>query len=195
MSLFSIKEEKFKSKSIKIMLTSLVDGTAGPHYELDFELLGNGPPYILSTNVFADDDGHREQQFKFWFDPTSDFHEYKITWNQYQIVFFVDEIPIRLFKNHQEIGVKYPTVPMHVYSSLWNDTAWLGDVNWSLGPFYANFRGFTIDDCGNNNANCESQLNPQQQKMYQEIRRSAMVSNYCTRPGNHFLECKYDGDI
>lgn len=57
------------------------------HYEFDLEFFGtNGSPHILSTNVYANDLGEKEQLFHLWFDPTLDFHKYEILWNQHQIV-------------------------------------------------------------------------------------------------------------
>lgn len=67
------------------------------HDELDFEFFGNRPgkPIILQTNVFINNVGGREQKTLLWFDPTADFHNYKLLWNNHQImyalIFLMDE--------------------------------------------------------------------------------------------------------
>lgn len=47
----------------------------------------DGPPFKLQTNVFANDNGGREQRINLWFDPTQDFHKYGILWKDNQIVY------------------------------------------------------------------------------------------------------------
>ncbi|KAI9107979.1 hypothetical protein K1719_020852 [Acacia pycnantha] len=86
------------------------------HDEVDFEFLGNkeGKPYTLQTNVFADGKGNKEQRIRLWFDPSADFHDYRILWNPHQLVFYVDNIPIRVYKNKSDVGVAYPSKAMQI---------------------------------------------------------------------------------
>lgn len=65
------------------------DNGGRQHDELDFEFLGNrqGKPITLQTNVFANGIGNREQRTFLWFDPTTDFHDYRILWNSHQVVY------------------------------------------------------------------------------------------------------------
>ncbi|KAL3513315.1 hypothetical protein ACH5RR_026032 [Cinchona calisaya] len=173
------------------------------HYEIDIEFLGtNGNPHIISTNVFVNDFGAKEQLFHLWFDPTMDFHKYAILWNHHQIVWFVDETPIRVWKNISNLGVGFPTVPMHLEASIWNPD-WLGSVDWAQGPFIAYYRRFPIHGCrhaGSNPQKCYSetyywnqkhycQLSPDQEKKLQEMRKIYMFEDYCNDPYKKGQEC------
>ncbi|KAL5728291.1 xyloglucan:xyloglucosyl transferase [Ranunculus cassubicifolius] len=135
-------------------VTTFYLSSEGPtHDEIDFEFLGNltGDPYTLHTNVFTQGKGNREQQFHLWFDPTKNFHTYSIIWNSQNIIFMVDNIPIREFKNTN--GVAYPKdQPMRIYSSLWNADDWatrggLVKTDWSKAPFRAFYRNFNANAC------------------------------------------------
>ncbi|KDP26372.1 hypothetical protein JCGZ_17530 [Jatropha curcas] len=167
------------------------------HDELDFEFLGNkeGKPITLQTNVFANGLGNREQRIYLWFDPTKDFHSYRILWNQHQIVFFVDEIPIRVFNNNTKFGVSYPSHPMKVEASLWDGDSWATDggqtkTNWSNAPFKAHFLGFDISGCSSKIQQCLSpnywwnvqkywKLDLAQQRAYENVRNKFLTYDYC----------------
>ncbi|KAL8137239.1 hypothetical protein V2J09_003240 [Rumex salicifolius] len=176
------------------------------HDELDFEFLGNkeGKPITLQTNVFAYGEGRREERMLLWFDPTADFHSYKILWNPFHIVFYVDDIPIRVYKNLTSNGVKYPSQPMAVEAGIWNGDAWATDggqtkTDWAHAPFTAQFQGFGINGCTTNTTTtttlsieeCRDEtkywwngeeyrtLSLEQQKMYEDIRSKYVNYDYC----------------
>lgn len=169
--------------------------------ELDFEFLGNrtGQPYTVQTNVFAHGKGDREQRVNLWFDPSAAYHTYTILWNHKHTVFYVDEVPIRVYKNNEAKGIPYPkSQPMGVFSTLWEADDWatrggLEKIDWSKAPFYAYYRDFEIDGCpmpgpmtcASNLRNwwegaAYQELTPMQSRLYRWVRQNHMVYDYCS---------------
>ncbi|KAK1323805.1 putative xyloglucan endotransglucosylase/hydrolase protein 7 [Acorus calamus] len=169
--------------------------------EVDFEFLGNrtGQPYTVQTNVYARGKGDREQRVKLWFDPSADFHTYSILWNRYHILFLVDEVPIRVYKNNEARGVPYPKAQtMGIYSTLWEADDWatrggLEKIDWTKAPFLAYYKDFDIDACAvpgpsgctattNNwwDGPSYRQLDPVQARRYHWVRMYHMIYDYCT---------------
>ncbi|KAJ1417161.1 Xyloglucan endo-transglycosylase, C-terminal [Sesbania bispinosa] len=175
------------------------DNNNVPRDEIDFELLGGNKerPYILHTNIYINGQGGREQQIYLWFDPTVDFHNYTLLWNQKQLVFMVDNIPIRVFKNTTEKGGSYPTQAMRIMATIWSST-WASNgapVNWTNAPFEAHYRGFAINACQTQNTSdqqCHSSefwwntdkywsLNSLQKQAYNNVRSKYLHYDYCTK--------------
>ncbi|KAE8022896.1 hypothetical protein FH972_008657 [Carpinus fangiana] len=174
-------------------VTAYYLSSQGPtHDEIDFEFLGNlsGDPYILHTNVFTQGKGNREQQFYLWFDPTRNFHTYSIIWKPQHIIFVVDNIPIRVFKNAEQIGVPFPkSQPMKIYSSLWNADDWatrggLVKTDWSKAPFTAYYRNFKVTASnaawGTNSAWETNELDAHGRRRLRWVQKYFMIYNYCT---------------
>ncbi|KMZ63985.1 xyloglucan endotransglucosylase/hydrolase, family GH16 [Zostera marina] len=129
---------------------------AGPERdELDLEFLGNrsGQPYTLQTNVYVSGVGGREMRHMLWFDPTQDYHTYSILWNNHQIVFFVDKVPIRVYRNNGKPNNFFPNKkPMYMFSSIWNADDWatrggIEKTDWKKAPFISSYKKFKADGC------------------------------------------------
>ncbi|KAK6923190.1 Xyloglucan endo-transglycosylase, C-terminal [Dillenia turbinata] len=169
--------------------------------ELDFEFLGNrsGQPITVQTNVYVNGKGDREQRINLWFDPAAEFHTYTIRWSHPQVVFLVDEVPIRVFKNNEARGIPYPKMqPMGIFSTLWEADDWatrggLEKIDWSKAPFYAYYKDFDIEGCPvPGPASCPSNKNnwwegPNYQRLsdiearrYRWVRMNHMIYDYCT---------------
>ncbi|KAJ3683106.1 hypothetical protein LUZ60_013333 [Juncus effusus] len=174
------------------------------HDEIDFEFLGNetGQPYTIHTNIFINGVGNREEQFKPWFNPTSDYHNYTIFWNPYRVVWSIDGVAFRTFKNNENMGVPFPkTKPMRVFSSIWNADDWACQggrikTNWTYQPFIARYLNYedsvclwtgtnSIYECGADNT-AQWYNEPQFQALSQpqidninNIKYNYMIYDYC----------------
>lgn len=116
----------------------------------------------------------------------------------------VDQIPIRLYRNHAEKGVAYPRLqPMSVQTSLWNGESWAtrggrDKIDWAKGPFVASFGDYKIDACvwkGNPslcngesnenwwNKNEFSSLTRVQKRWFKWVRKYHLIYDYCQDNG------------
>jgi xyloglucan:xyloglucosyl transferase len=96
----------------------------------------------------------------------------------YDYRFYVDNVPIRVFKNNRNIGVDYPSKPMNIEASLWDGDSWATDggqtkTNWSYAPFKAHFQGFDISGCPVQNSDV-------QQRSYDNVRKKYVNYDYCS---------------
>ncbi|GJX11391.1 hypothetical protein Tco_0201250 [Tanacetum coccineum] len=117
---------------------------------------------------------------------------------------YVDSIPIRVFRNYQSEGIAYPNQQgMRVYSSLWNAHNWatrggLVKIDWTAAPFVAYYHRFRARACKWNGpvsisqcaipskanwwtSNVYKQLTMSQQGQLKWVQDNQMIYNYCTR--------------
>ncbi|KAG9152192.1 hypothetical protein Leryth_016385 [Lithospermum erythrorhizon] len=219
---FSMRMKLVGGDSAGVVTAFYLSSQNAEHDEIDFEFLGNrtGQPYILQTNVFTGGKGDREQRIYLWFDPSKAFHSYSVLWNMHQIVFFVDDVPIRSFKNSKDLGVKFPfNQPMKIYSSLWNADDWatrggLEKTDWTKAPFIASYSSFHVDGCDASTPQSAKVCNTRgrmwwDQKAFQDldgpqyrrlkwVRKKFTIYNYCTDRKRFPIvppECARDRDI
>ncbi|KAL8461361.1 hypothetical protein ACS0TY_032731 [Phlomoides rotata] len=178
------------------------DGVGATRDEVDIEFLGNrtGQPYVIQSNIYKNGTGNREMRHVLWFDPTEDFHSYSILWNNHQLVFFVDEVPIRVYKNANYTNNFFPNEkPMQLFSSIWNADDWatrggLEKTDWKKAPFVSSYKDFNVDACqwkdpypdcvATTTDNWWDQYNAwhlsEDQKMdYSWVQRNLVVYDYC----------------
>ncbi|KAA0062620.1 putative xyloglucan endotransglucosylase/hydrolase protein 26 [Cucumis melo var. makuwa] len=205
--LFGSFEARIKlvpGNSAGVVTAYYLSSTGTAHDEIDYEFLGNvtGQPYTIHTNIFAKGVGNREQQFRVWFDPTADFHNYTIHWNPNAVVWYIDGTPIRVFRNYEKQGIAFPNKQgMRIYTSLWNADDWATQggrvkTNWTNAPFIAGLRQFrpracywngvpSITQCATKslanwwNSPAYARLSPPQLAKLNEIQRKYKIYDYC----------------
>lgn len=69
------------------------------------------------------------------------------------ISLFVDDTPIRVFKNYEAYGVPFPkNQPVRAFASIWDADDWATQggrikTDWSKAPFVASYRNFRANAC------------------------------------------------
>lgn len=116
------------------------------------------------------------------------------------VSFLVDNIPIRVFKNAESVGVPFPkSQPMRIYSSLWNADDWatrggLVKTDWTKAPFTAYYRNFNAKACtwSGGASSCAStssvsdgvwetnELDAPGRRRLRWVQKYFMIYNYCT---------------
>lgn len=181
------------------------------HDEIDFELLGHEKrrQWVLQTNMYGNGSVKtgREEKVYLWFDPTQQFHQYTILWNNHHLVFLVDNIPVREVIHNQAVSSVYPSKPMSLYATIWDASEWATHggkypVNYKYAPFVASMGELKIAGCSKQKtsspmatAGCSqnatvSSLDPVEGKEYATlskqqidglnwVRRKHMFYSYC----------------
>ncbi|KAJ9171558.1 hypothetical protein P3X46_014911 [Hevea brasiliensis] len=99
------------------------------HDKLDFMFLDNIEGKRIKRG--------REERYNLWFDPTQDFHAYRILWTSNWIVFYVDEL-----------GGDFLSKPMSLYATIWDGSSWLGKpINYTYAPFVTKCSNFILHGC------------------------------------------------
>ncbi|GJV38570.1 xyloglucan endotransglucosylase/hydrolase 2-like protein [Tanacetum coccineum] len=215
---FDMQLKLVRDNSAGTVTTFYLSSQGAGHDEIDFEFLGNstGNPYTIHTNVYSQGKGNKEQQFHLWFDPTAAFHTYTIVWNSQRIIFLIDNIPVRVFNNHEAAGVPFPkSQPMRVYASLWNADDWATQggrvkTDWTKAPFTASYRIFNANanKVGPNSKSTSSEHENQAwrtqdidaagRNRIRWVQNKHMIYNYCNDkkrfPNGLPVECKQTTD-
>ncbi len=204
---FSMKLKLVPGDSAGVVTTYYMASDEGDYRdELDFEFLGNrsGEPYTIQTDIYANGVGKREKRDLLWFDPTTDFHTYSILWNSHQIVFFVDQVPVRVHRNTAATSNVFPQYrAMYMLSSIWNGDDWatrggLEKTNWAAAPFVASYKKFhglgckwedeyqstSVMPCADNSNQWWDEplawtLTERQRELYSWVNSQNLIYDYC----------------
>ncbi|KAJ8634560.1 hypothetical protein MRB53_008827 [Persea americana] len=116
------------------------------------------------------------------------------------ILFSIDGIPIREFRNQESKGVLFPNnQPMRMYSTLWNADDWatrggLVKTDWSQSPFTASYKSYNAEACvwSSGASSCSSspsssdgawltqEMDSASQGRLRWVQKNYMIYNYCT---------------
>ncbi|KAL2343540.1 hypothetical protein Fmac_004825 [Flemingia macrophylla] len=168
------------------------------HDEIDFEFLGNirGKDWRIQTNVYGNGSTNvgREERYGLWFDPADDFHQYSIVWTDSQIIFYVDNVPIREVTRTESMGGDFPSKPMTLYATIWDASDWATNggkyrVNYKYAPYVAEFSDLVLHGCAvdpiEHVAKCDnaeaipSGVTPAQRMKMESFRKKHMTYSYC----------------
>ncbi|OIT39646.1 PREDICTED: probable xyloglucan endotransglucosylase/hydrolase protein 30 isoform X2 [Nicotiana attenuata] len=176
------------------------------HDELDFEFLGNirGKAWRFQTNMYGNGSTSRgrEERYYLWFDPSKEFHRYSILWTSKNIIFYIDDVPIREIVRNDAMGGDYPSKPMGLYATIWDASDWATSggkykTNYKYAPFIAEFTDLVLNGCAMdpleqvvNNPSCDekddelqkaefSRITPRQRMAMKRFRSKYMYYSYC----------------
>lgn len=171
------------------------------HDELDFEFLGNirGREWRVQTNVYGNGSTGfgREERYELWFDPTEDFHIYSILWSRNRIIFYIDQIPIRVVFRTESMGGDFPSKPMSLYATIWDGSGWATaggryKVNYKYAPYAAELADLVLHGCAvdpiDRLSSCPQHVSdayelvaitPEQMSAMRGLRRKHMTYSYC----------------
>ncbi|XP_075517432.1 putative xyloglucan endotransglucosylase/hydrolase protein 30 isoform X2 [Primulina tabacum] len=91
-------------------------------------------------------------------DTTSDlilvkeFHRHSILWTTNKIIFYTDDVPIHEMVRNQAMGGDFPSKPMGLYATTWDDSDWATSggmyrANYKYAPFVAEFTDLVLQGC------------------------------------------------
>ncbi|KAL9248066.1 hypothetical protein vseg_021429 [Gypsophila vaccaria] len=172
------------------------------HDELDFEFLGNirGKEWRVQTNVYGNGSTSvgREERYTLWFDPSEEFHRYSILWTEDQIIFYVDDVPIREIKKTGAMARDFPVKPMSLYATIWDASTWATNggkykVDYRYAPYVAKFSDLVLHGCTvdpiERSRKCDdvvpevesvpSGVTPSQRVSMANFRRKHLTYSYC----------------
>ncbi|CAK9137206.1 unnamed protein product, partial [Ilex paraguariensis] len=118
---------------------------------------------------------------------------YSILWNEKQIIYYVDDVPIREVRRTEAMEGDWPSKPMTLYGTIWNGSDWATHggkykIDLKYSPFVAKYSDFVLNGCPVNPIQiqppkCEAPIRagvtPDQRRKMKNFRRKHMTYSYC----------------